>query len=69
VTIEARHASVIGLIIDESAPGITPDGPVDTPYTADQVLTAVAATGFITGGLPTGDGGGDDRHGDDDDDE
>ena len=53
VTIEARHASVIGLIIDESPAGITPDGPFDTPLTADQVLTAVAATGFITGGLPT----------------
>lgn len=54
VTIEARHASVIGLIIDESSAGIDPNGSFDTPYTAQQVLTAVGGTGFITGGLPAG---------------
>ena len=67
VTVEARHASVIGLIIDESPAGLTPDGPFDTPYTADQVLTAVAATGFITGGLPSGDTRSGDNHDGDDD--
>jgi hypothetical protein len=51
LTIEARHASVIGLIIDESTAGIVPSGSFDTPYTAEQVLTAVGATGFVTGGL------------------
>jgi hypothetical protein len=51
VTIEARHASVIGLIIDESNVGIAPNGPFDNPYTAEQVLTAVGGTGFVTGGL------------------
>jgi hypothetical protein len=54
VTIEARHASLIGLIIDDDYAGIDPNGSFDTPYTAQQVLTAVGATGFITGGLPTG---------------
>jgi len=47
LTIEARHASVIGLIIDESVTGIAPNGSFDTPLTAEQVLAAVAATGFI----------------------
>jgi len=54
VTIEARHASLIGLIIDDDYAGIDPNGSFDTPYTAQQVLTAVGATGFITGGLPAG---------------
>jgi hypothetical protein len=51
--IEGRHASVIGSIINDTPDGIAPSGPFDTPYTAEQVLTAVAGTGFITGGLPT----------------
>jgi hypothetical protein len=51
--IEARHASVIGLILDESTAGIVPNGPFDTPLTADEVLTAVGGTGFVTGGLAT----------------
>jgi rubrerythrin len=51
--IEGRHASVIGLIIDESTAGIVPNGPFDTPYTAAEVLKDVGATGFVTGGLAT----------------
>jgi hypothetical protein len=51
--IEGRHAAVIGSIINDTPDGIAPSGPFDTPYTAQQVLTAVAGTGFVTGGLPT----------------
>jgi Ferritin-like domain len=51
--VEGRHASVIGLIIDESTAGIVPNGPFDTPYTAAEVLKDVGATGFVTGGLAT----------------
>ena len=47
LTIEARHASVIGLIAKESPKGIAPDGPFDTPFTAGEVLKAVEATGFL----------------------
>lgn len=48
LTIEARHASVIGLL--NGAKGmITPNGAFDTPYTAQKVLAAVKSTGFITG--------------------
>ncbi len=46
-TIEARHASVIGLIAKNSAKGIAPDGSFDKPYTAAKVLEAVEATGFL----------------------
>jgi Ferritin-like domain len=49
LTIEARHASVIGLLNDPSGEGIAPNGPFDTPLTASQVLTAVKGTGFIVG--------------------
>ncbi|GAC1316823.1 MAG: hypothetical protein NVSMB25_03300 [Thermoleophilaceae bacterium] len=49
LTVEARHASVIGLILKNSDAGITPDGPFDTPFTAAKVLAGVKATGFITG--------------------
>ena len=49
VTIEARHSGVIGLLLKNSADGIAPDGPFDTPYTAKKVLKAVKATGFIQG--------------------
>ena len=52
--VEGRHAAVIGSIINDSPSGIAPNGPNDTPETAEQVLSAVAGTGFITGGLPTG---------------
>ncbi|HEX4466790.1 MAG TPA: ferritin-like domain-containing protein [Solirubrobacteraceae bacterium] len=49
LTIEARHASVIGLLNDPTGKEIAPDGPFDTPYRAGKVLAAVKATGFITG--------------------
>ncbi len=48
LTIEARHASVIGLL-NGSKGMITPDGAFDTPYTAQKVLAAVKSTGFIVG--------------------
>jgi len=47
LTVEARHASVIGLIAKNSRKGISPDGPFDTPFTANKVLKAVEATGFL----------------------
>ncbi len=49
LTIEARHASVIGLINDPTGKSIAPNGPFDTPYTAAKVLAAVKGTGFIVG--------------------
>jgi hypothetical protein len=49
LTIEARHASVIGLINDASGNSIAPDGPFDTPFTAAKVIAAVKGTGFIVG--------------------
>lgn len=49
LTIEARHAAVIGLLNDASGESIAPDGPFDTPLTARQVLAAVKGTGFIVG--------------------
>jgi rubrerythrin len=48
LTIEARHASVIGLL-NGSKGMITPNGAFDTPYTAQRVLAAVKSTGFIAG--------------------
>lgn len=51
--IEGRHAAVIGSIINDTPAGIAPNGPFDTPETAAQILSAVAGTGFVTGGLPT----------------
>jgi hypothetical protein len=50
--IEGQHASLIGLIIDDSSAGIAPNGPFDNPLTAPEILKAVTETGFITGGLP-----------------
>jgi ferritin-like protein len=47
VTIEARHASVAGLILNGKPSGITPDGAFDTPFTANEVLKAVEGTGFL----------------------
>jgi ferritin-like protein len=47
LTIEARHASVIGLLNEPAGNAIAPDGPFDTPYTASKVLAAVKGTGFI----------------------
>jgi rubrerythrin len=48
LTIEARHASVIGLL-NGSKGMLTPNGAFDTPYTAAKVLSAVKGTGFIVG--------------------
>jgi hypothetical protein len=47
LTIEARHASVIGLLNDPTGAAIAPDGPFDVPWTAEKVLAAVKSTGFI----------------------
>jgi hypothetical protein len=49
LTIEARHASVIGLLSEPAGQAIAPDGPFDTPFTATKVLTAVKGTGFVVG--------------------
>ncbi|MEA2297420.1 MAG: hypothetical protein QOF77_356 [Solirubrobacteraceae bacterium] len=49
LTVEARHASVIGLINDPSGNSISPSGPFDTPFSAAKVLAAVKGTGFIVG--------------------
>jgi hypothetical protein len=46
-SIEARHASVAGLLLTGKPSGITPDGPFDTPFTAVEVLKAVKKTGFL----------------------
>jgi hypothetical protein len=47
LTIEARHASVIGLLNEAMGNDIAPEGPFDVPYTAGKVLAAVKETGFI----------------------
>jgi rubrerythrin len=49
LTVEARHASVIGLIQSNDQKGITPNGAFDKPLSAKKVLRAVEKTGFITG--------------------
>lgn len=49
ITIEARHASVIGVIRNPNPAGISPDGPFDTPFTAQRVLKDVTKLGFIVG--------------------
>ncbi len=49
LTIEARHASVIGLLNEGASPSgkeIAPNGPFDTPLTAAAVLTAVEGHGL-----------------------
>jgi hypothetical protein len=47
LTIEARHASVAGLLLKPTPKSMTPDGPFDTPFTAAEVLKAVEGTGFL----------------------
>jgi rubrerythrin len=53
VTVEARHAAAIALLIDNTrvkgSGGITPDGAFDTPRSKSQILAAVKKTGFIKG--------------------
>jgi rubrerythrin len=46
-TVEARHASVAGLLLKATPANLSPDGAFDTPFTAAQVLKAVTATGFL----------------------
>jgi rubrerythrin len=46
-TVEARHASVAGLLLKATPANLSPDGPFDTPFTAAKVLKAVEATGFL----------------------
>jgi hypothetical protein len=46
VTIEARHAGAIGLILGQP---IAPSGPFDTGLSATAVLTAVKGTKFVPG--------------------
>jgi ferritin-like protein len=47
VTVEARHASVAGLLLKPTPKGLSPDGAFDTGQTAAQILKAVEATGFL----------------------
>lgn len=51
--VEGRHAAVIGSIINDTPSGIAPNGPFDTPQTAEQVIGEVNATHFVVGGLPS----------------
>jgi rubrerythrin len=46
-TVEARHASVAGLLVKPTSKNISPDGAFDVPFSAAKVLKAVAATGFL----------------------
>ncbi|HEX7293683.1 MAG TPA: ferritin-like domain-containing protein, partial [Solirubrobacterales bacterium] len=46
-SVEARHASVAGLLLKPTPKNISPDGAFDQPKTAAQVLKAVEATGFL----------------------
>ncbi len=48
VTVEARHASVIGLISHGTEFGISPDGANDTPRGATRVLQDVTSLHYIT---------------------
>lgn len=46
--IEARHASIAGLLVKPTSKNISPDGGAfNDTLTADQVLTAVEGTGFL----------------------
>jgi ferritin-like protein len=47
LTVEARHAGAIGILLDSSGAGISPHGAFDVPLTAATVLKAVTGTGFI----------------------
>jgi hypothetical protein len=47
LTVEARHAGAIGLLLDPTGSGISPSGAFDKPLTAGKVLSAVKGTGFI----------------------
>ncbi len=47
VTVEARHASVFGLILQGTPDSISPNGAFDKPFTAKKVLADVKALHFI----------------------
>ncbi|MDQ6834782.1 MAG: ferritin-like domain-containing protein [Actinomycetota bacterium] len=47
VTVEARHASVVGLIRNGTDHGITPNGAFDKPYGATRVLKDVKSLHYI----------------------
>jgi hypothetical protein len=47
LTVEARHASVAGLLLKPTSANISPDGAFDKPWTANRVLRAVEETGFL----------------------
>lgn len=48
LTVEARHASLAGLLVKPTVKNISPDGGAfDKPATARQVLKAVEGTGFL----------------------
>ena len=53
VTVEARHAAAVALLIDpanvEGSKGMAPDGGFDIPRSNAAILRAVRATGFIKG--------------------
>jgi len=46
-SVEARHASVAGLLLKPTSKNLSPNGAFDKPKTAAQVLKAVEATGFL----------------------
>jgi rubrerythrin len=46
-SVEARHASVAGLLLKPTPKNQSPNGAFDKPKTAAQVLKAVEATGFL----------------------
>ncbi|MGI9184665.1 MAG: ferritin-like domain-containing protein [Solirubrobacteraceae bacterium] len=46
VTIEARHAAVVGLLRNHSTYGISPDNAFDTPYGASKVLADVHSLNY-----------------------
>ncbi|HWH10488.1 MAG TPA: ferritin-like domain-containing protein [Solirubrobacteraceae bacterium] len=47
LTVEARHAGAIGILLDPTGGGVSPHGAFDVPLKASTVLNAVTGTGFI----------------------
>lgn len=47
MTVEARHASVVGLLNKPTPSNISPNGAFDKPMAAAEVLKVVEGTGFI----------------------
>lgn len=50
LTIEARHAAVVGFLRFGSGKGISPDGPFDIPFPAGRVLRDVKSLHYIKSG-------------------